>query len=175
MEFASCRGSVGINRAWLARFLCSSSDRQRVETHPSPEFERCQCAATKHDAKRPAFGCRAEQRAFRPAHASNTCLYGKYFNCTLAYGILTRRCGILFPRHDCAAEEEPFEAASLASGSWSIAIPIQPESLTSRASCRRKGVLQRGTRSLHREPARQSFVHRKPKVLWRKFRREGID
>jgi len=62
--------------AWLARFfLCSFSDRQRVETYPSLEFERFQCTAPKDDAKRPAFSCRAEQRAFRPAASVGTCLW----------------------------------------------------------------------------------------------------
>ena len=51
MEFAPCRGPVGINRAWLARFFCSSSDRQRVETHPSLSFEPCQCKRTERRCK----------------------------------------------------------------------------------------------------------------------------
>ena len=65
LEFAPYGRPVGINRARSARFLCSSSDRQRVETHPSLEFGRCQSAAPEHDAKKPAFGCWVEQRAGR--------------------------------------------------------------------------------------------------------------
>jgi hypothetical protein len=51
--------------AGSARFLCTSSDRQRVETYPSLEFGSCQCAAAEHDAKKPALGPGAEQRAAR--------------------------------------------------------------------------------------------------------------
>ncbi len=65
LEFAPYGRQIGINRSWPARFLCSSSDRQRVETHPSLEFGRGQRAAPEHDARKPAFGCWAQQQAAR--------------------------------------------------------------------------------------------------------------
>jgi hypothetical protein len=35
------------------------------QVHEKDEFERCQCAPPEHDAKKPAFDCRVEQRAGR--------------------------------------------------------------------------------------------------------------
>jgi hypothetical protein len=52
LELAPYGRPVGVNCPRSTRFLCSSSDCQRVETHPSLEFGRCQCTAPEHNVKK---------------------------------------------------------------------------------------------------------------------------